>query len=109
MTREKLGPEMHQRPPAENKNGHRMSLGFEKVEKQAHIADAAKTYKGDTVGRMNFLQARLFHLPAVINCWSLRWSLGSRISSPTDTQSVSKSGTPSDEIIDKTGAPSDLR
>ena len=26
---------MHQKPPAENKNGHRMSLGFEKVEKQA--------------------------------------------------------------------------
>ena len=44
MTRAKWGPEMHQKPPAENKNGHRMSLGFEKVEKQAHIADAAKTF-----------------------------------------------------------------
>ena len=51
MTRVKWGPEMHQKPPAENKNGHRMSLGFEK---QAHIADAAKTYKGSTVGRMTF-------------------------------------------------------
>ena len=106
MTRVKWGPEMHQKPPAENKNGHRMSLGFEK---QAHIADAAKTYKGDTVGRMNFLQAKLLHVPAVINCWSLRWSLGSRISSPTNMKSVSRSGTPSDEMIDKTGAPSDLR
>ena len=57
MTRVKWGPEMHQKPPAENKNGHRMSLGFEK---QAHIADAAKTYKGDTVGRMSFFTSPTF-------------------------------------------------